>query len=289
MVTFTVDKDRKVSIGLFEAVMMPGGRTLRRSKRKISGNSVHAPSHETLPPAVAAPPVAATPPAAEPPAAVAEAGPAIETVPGWTAEDDQQLLELRKIGAALAGKQGIKERYKQLIKDDTANANDTGEGGEEGATTAETATEWTAEDDEQMVKLKKENKSWKDIEAALGGKKGAKARYKEVHKDAATAGDETGDEEEAKGKGTPMSSSLVLTDEELERRPSFAGQTIKPVVRLEDGIELENEEACFQEFFEAQKWVNVASKFFDKTGKKIDATELRAKLSSLWTEPLPLR
>ena len=42
-----------------------------------------------------------------------------------------------------------------------------------------------------------------------------------------------------------------------------------------------------QEFFEAQKWVNVASKFFDKTGKRIEATELRAKFSGLWTGPPP--
>ncbi|MCJ1392051.1 hypothetical protein MMC18_004918 [Xylographa bjoerkii] len=289
MVTFTVDKDRKVSIGLFEAVMMPGSRTLRRTKKRISGNSVYAASHEVLP----TPPAPA--PAVDPPAPVIEAGPAVETAPGWTAEDDQQLLELHKIGVALAGKQGIKERYKQLTKDDTTKADNSGEGVEEKAPAAETATEWTAEDDEQMAKLKKDKKSWKEIEAALGGKKGAKARYKEVNKDAAAAEDDTGDEAEVKSKGTPMSNSLIITDDELESPPSFSGQTITPVVRLEDGVELAYSEACLhmiylcrlQEFFEAQKWVNVASKFFDKTGKRIDATELRAKLSCLWTEPLP--
>ncbi|MCJ1386288.1 hypothetical protein MMC17_009414 [Xylographa soralifera] len=242
MVTFTLDNDRKVSIGLFEAVVMPGGRTLRRTKRRISGNSVHAASQEVL--ATAPPPSPAPAPAAELPPPVTEPEP-VEAVPGWTAEDDQQLLVVHRIGVSLAGKQGIRERYKQLTKDDPARANDTGEETEENAPTAETATEWTPEDDEQMMKLKKENKSWKEIEAALGGKKGAKARYKEVNKDAAAAPNDTDNEAEDKSKGTPTSNSLVMTDAELERTPSFSGQTIKPVVRLGDGEELSYDEARF--------------------------------------------
>ncbi|MCJ1435070.1 hypothetical protein MMC27_004440 [Xylographa pallens] len=288
MVTFTVDKDRKVSIGLFEAVMMPGSRTLRRSKKRISGNSVHAPSQEVLP---AAPTPTPTPaPAANSPPPVTEPGLAVETAPGWTAEDDQKLIEIHRLGRLLAGKQGLRERYKQVNKSEAVKENDLSEEEKEKETekgkekekapTAETATAWTTEDDEQMVKLKKEKKSWKEIEAALGGKKGAKARYKEVHKDAATAGDDTDNEAEDKTKGTPLSNSLIITDADMEKTPSFEGQTIKPVMIY----------LCrLQEFFEAQKWVNVASKFFDKTGKRIDATELRAKLSSLWTESLPAR
>ncbi|MCJ1292878.1 hypothetical protein MMC34_004431 [Xylographa carneopallida] len=290
MVTFTLAKDHKVSIGLFEGVVAPGGRTLRRTKKRISRNSVHAPSQEVLPTAPPEPPKAATPPP------VTEPTPVIETAPGWTAEDDGCLLEIHRIGVLLAGKQGIKERYKQLTKDDAAKTNDAAEKVEEKAPVEEPATEWTAEDDEQMAKLKKEKKSWKEIEDALGGKKGAKARYKEVNKDAA-AGNDTDNEAEEKSKGPSKSNSLVMTDDELERTPSFSGQAIKPVVRLEDGEELSYDEAriymiylCrLQEFFEAEKWVNVASKFFDKTGKRIEATELRAKLSCLWTESLPVR
>ncbi|MCJ1286962.1 hypothetical protein MMC26_006309 [Xylographa opegraphella] len=285
MVTFTLDNDRKVSIGILEGVLMPGGRTLRRSKKRISGNSVQAASQEVLP--VAPPPA----PKAASPIPVTEPGPAIETAPGWTAEEDQQLLEVHRIGIALAGKQGIKERYKQLTKNDTARVSDVTEAMEEKVPGAETVTEWTAKDDEQMAKLKEEKKSLKEIEAALG-KKGAKARYNEVNKNAATAGHDTDNEGEDKSNGTSMSNSVVMTDVELKSTPSFSGQSIKPVVRLGDGEELNHEEMIYlcrlQEYFEAQKWVSVASKFFDKTGKRIEATELRAKLSCLWTEPLPV-
>ena len=202
----------------------------------LTSLEVHAPSQEVLPTAPPEPPKAATPPP------VTEPTPVIETAPGWTAEDDGCLLEIHRIGVLLAGKQGIKERYKQLTKDDAAKTNDAAEKVEEKAPVEEPATEWTAEDDEQMAKLKKEKKSWKEIEDALGGKKGAKARYKEVNKDAA-AGNDTDNEAEEKSKGPSKSNSLVMTDDELERTPSFSGQAIKPVVRLEDGEELSYDEA----------------------------------------------
>ena len=175
------------------------------------------------------------------PAPVVETEPAQETAPGWTAEEDKQLLELHRIGIALSGKQGIKERYKQLTKDETAQVKDI----DETATTAEAGTNWTAEEDEQLTTLKKEKKSWKEIEAAMGGKKGARNRYKELNKDAAATGDDTGDEAEANDKGTPMSTSLVITDDELEKKPSFCGQSIKPVVRLEDGEELDYQQVSY--------------------------------------------
>ena len=204
---------------------------------------ISAPSQEVLP---AAP---APPPEALPPPPVTEPGPTVETAPGWTAEDDQNLIELHRIGKLLAGKEGLRERYRLVNKNETAKVNVPSEEEKEKAPaaekapTAETATAWTAEDDEQMDKLKKEKKSWKEIEAALGGKKGAKARYKEVHKDAATAGDDTDNEAADKPRGTPTSNSLVYTDAEMEKPPSFEGQTIKPVVRLGDGAELDYDEA----------------------------------------------
>ena len=217
----------------------------------LTSLEVHAASEEVPP---ATPPPA--PKAPSPPAVTGQAP--VKTIPGWTAEDDQQLLEVHRIGVALAGKQGIKERYKQLTKDDIAKAKDTTEGTEEKAPAAETETEWTAEDDEKMAKMKKDKKSWKEIEAALGGKKGAKARYKEVSKD---AGDDTDHEAEDKSKGSPKSNSLVMTEAELKKTPSFSGQTIKPVVRLEDGKELSLEEACLD--FRRRLWYLAANESTD--------------------------
>ncbi|MCJ1338238.1 hypothetical protein MMC09_003524 [Bachmanniomyces sp. S44760] len=146
--------------------------------------------------------------------------------------------------------------------------------------TIETAPGWTAADDEKLLHLKAGGKTWKDIHAEMGGKraiKDIKRRCNDLNKVKATSeGTEAGKEAEAKAAETKEDTGKQQTKEDSTE----SGQ--RPIIYLDEGDELDVHEIMYlyrlQEHFDDKKWLDIASRFFDQTGKRIDPIQLKGKL-----------
>ncbi|KAL9104012.1 MAG: hypothetical protein Q9163_000990 [Psora crenata] len=166
--------------------------------------------------------------------------------------------------------------------------------------------EWTEVQDALLRDLKQQGKSWKEIEEALPGQ--GKVSLKERHRKlcAETQKEKADDLKEEKkavvqeqqiGKRSNLKESKVKKDEVLLKKVGD-----RPIICVDSGDQLDAEQvrssvsllaspvliAMFQlarlyklhAKAERLKWVDIASRFFDKTGKRISPEVLKEKLQN---------
>ncbi|KAL8823029.1 MAG: hypothetical protein Q9191_006248 [Dirinaria sp. TL-2023a] len=166
---------------------------------------------------------------------------------------------------------------------------------------------WTQADDETLMKMKADRKTWAQIGEAIKGrgKNELRERYKELLEkqggdakaaDAAKSmasnaeGKETGKKGKGKeGKGVGKAGDegkgkhKVIDGPPDNGRPKIYfdekdGLGIEDVRPLALSIMLMKTLFALSEQYQARKWAYVSSKFFDKTGKRVDPETLRKKL-----------
>ncbi|KAG6989912.1 hypothetical protein G7Y79_00061g092990 [Physcia stellaris] len=141
--------------------------------------------------------------------------------------------------------------------------------------TPEPAADFSAADDEAILKLKGENKTWAEIGEVVKGKdkNELRKRYKELM---------------AKNGGSAAPAPASPSSEarkKMEEGVGTALQTERPIVYIdeEDGLNIEDLQLAYDLFvrYEGRKWALIASKLFDQTGKRIDPEVLKAKFTDV--------
>ncbi|KAK4986008.1 hypothetical protein LTR66_008003 [Elasticomyces elasticus] len=157
---------------------------------------------------------------------------------------------------------------------------------------------FTPEQDAQLIKMKAENKSWKDIAQEIGKPAWAlKKRYpqirpkdddvanKEVEGHAKTAEKKQTDQGEKKRKAKAKKdhndgASGVGGDQRGEQRftlPEYQMLT-------EDDLFSFGEIQCISELLdrdEETRWIRIAGAFYDRTGRRIDPEDIHEKFNDL--------
>ncbi|MCJ1407071.1 hypothetical protein MMC19_001141 [Ptychographa xylographoides] len=275
MVTVTLG-EKKYSASITDA-FLGSGRTIRRSKQQKDAERAHPPQPVPASPVAAPLPDPVVIPDAKPEEAASAPAPSIHTDSAWTAEQDKVFLDMKdqkhatwkEIGSALKrGKGELKLRYK-LLKNASEGQN------------APEADEEPKEDSPH----KKDKISKKD-----GKKKAEEPGLNYDFGDSEQWGRQEGEEIDltcnwAADLWDARPNEDLLEPMQDENEGPDTGPSIRPIIKVEAGTELSLDEIVYlyrsYEFYEKLKWTQIASKFFDKTGKRISEEELKDKLGSI--------
>ncbi|KAL9124149.1 MAG: hypothetical protein Q9217_006494 [Psora testacea] len=168
------------------------------------------------------------------------------------------------------------------------------------------AAEWTEGQDAVLADMKQQGKSWKEIEEALPAKdRGAlKERYrylcaKKQKEDGVVAQKEHEAEcndgkkaEDKKGKTEAKADDAKGTEKKSNLKESKGKEQEgvlkkigdRPIIYMDSGDQLDAEELAklykLHAKAERGKWVEISSRFFDRTGKRITPDVLKEKLAN---------
>ncbi|MDI1493631.1 MAG: hypothetical protein OHK93_006357 [Ramalina farinacea] len=233
---------------------------VRKRSRGSSSSSTATPAAVSTKPAVTQKPDSAPP------------GPPV--VAPWTQAEDDILRDMKAtnkswklIGDHLPGRDvwTMKQRWKQL------NAAKAGEG--EG----EKKDEGKAEEKKDEKEVEKEEKNDEKKE----GKKDEKDDKKDDEKDD-TKEDKTEEKQEEKKEekkeDPPLKSALKTTKTETKADTAPKKLGDKPIIYMDKDNQCTTEDLHGRA--EKDKWIEIASRFFDKTGKRVDPQYLKEKLAN---------
>ncbi|KAG8533488.1 uncharacterized protein KY384_002271 [Bacidia gigantensis] len=158
----------------------------------------------------------------------------------------------------------------------------------------ETAPGWTTAQDETIMRMKAAGKTWREIEGAVGktDRNEVRQRYKDLmaqkHGSAGGGATPKDEDEGGKGKGKQPEKSAMKDpnkpkDGEVGEGPASTGD--RPVIFVDEGGELNTEQLAqlykMHTRAERRKWLEISSRFFDQTGKRLSPEFLRETLGYL--------
>lgn len=158
---------------------------------------------------------------------------------------------------------------------------------------------FTAEDDEVLKRMKGENKSWKEIVEVLGRNQHVlKTHWKEINEaggknDNADTNNNKKDKENKKDKSARAEQKPEPTPSKPAsvKAPSVAGSNGQARFTMHEWMTLQEDDffsfgelQCLSELMlrdERQRWLRVASAFYDKTGRRVHPEDIREKFAEM--------
>ncbi|KAI9763997.1 MAG: hypothetical protein M1840_008945 [Geoglossum simile] len=138
---------------------------------------------------------------------------------------------------------------------------------------------WTDVEDEELMDFKETDTAWKEISVAMERPLyDIKRRYGELRRARAEA-EKKPAKGKGKGKGKEKPDEESVRPEERSEGPASAGMTL-PFLQADERWS-QRELILLLEIakrYEQTKWLWIASRFYDKTGKRVSAEEVREKL-----------